>query len=285
VSPILVRPVREQLEHDRVIRLLQAKWKKRYEVEVNIGDERNVSVQVGPATLYPDLVLKSPAPPRRIQGIVEVETGESVNNLEAMAQWAHMGRAAVPFQLYVPQQSVDIARRLCEEHQVGVAELWTYMPLGDQLRFTLVHRNPELAEPPQPAKAPAKAAARAGEGEEAEAVARPAGEAPEPAAPAKAAKPAPRKAKPGRAAGRKPARAAVGPSKRTATTRAARPSGRPASRAAAKGTARSRSTRSASPARKAASARGATRAGTPGAAKAGRRPAKGQKTGKSARKK
>ena len=28
VSPILVRPVREQLEHDRLIRLLQAKLKK-----------------------------------------------------------------------------------------------------------------------------------------------------------------------------------------------------------------------------------------------------------------
>ena len=32
MSPILTRPVREQLEHDRVIRLLQARYKRKNEV-------------------------------------------------------------------------------------------------------------------------------------------------------------------------------------------------------------------------------------------------------------
>ena len=31
MSPILVRPVREQLEHDRIIRLLQAKNRRKYD--------------------------------------------------------------------------------------------------------------------------------------------------------------------------------------------------------------------------------------------------------------
>jgi len=30
VSPILVRPVREQLEHDRIIRQLQTKFKRKH---------------------------------------------------------------------------------------------------------------------------------------------------------------------------------------------------------------------------------------------------------------
>ncbi len=57
MSPILVRPVREQLEHDRIIRLLQAKNRRRYEVGINPGAEQNAAVGSGPSALYPDLVL------------------------------------------------------------------------------------------------------------------------------------------------------------------------------------------------------------------------------------
>ena len=58
LSPILVRPVREQLEHDRVIRLLQAKYKRKFEVAINPGNEQTVPVLVGPRPV-PDLVLQS----------------------------------------------------------------------------------------------------------------------------------------------------------------------------------------------------------------------------------
>ena len=44
--------------------------------------------------MFPDLVLTSPDKATSSKGIVEVETGESVNHLEAMAQWAHFGRVA-----------------------------------------------------------------------------------------------------------------------------------------------------------------------------------------------
>jgi len=141
LSPILVRPVREQLEHDRVIRLLQAKLKRKHDVAVNIGEEQIAGVRVGAGQMFPDLVLSSPDKGRRLEGIVEVETAESVNHLEAMAQWAHFGRARAPFHLYVPAAAVDIARRLCAENQVTVAEVWSYHTIADQTRFTLVHRN------------------------------------------------------------------------------------------------------------------------------------------------
>ena len=55
MSPILVRPVREQLEHDRIIRLLQAKSRRRYEVGINPGNERNAAVGTGASAFYPDL--------------------------------------------------------------------------------------------------------------------------------------------------------------------------------------------------------------------------------------
>ena len=76
--------------------------------------------------IFPDLVLTSTDRGHKLMGTVEVETAESVNHLEAMAQWAHLGRARAPFHLYVPAGSVDIARRLAAENQVNVAEIWSY---------------------------------------------------------------------------------------------------------------------------------------------------------------
>jgi hypothetical protein len=159
VSPILVRPVREQLEHDRVIRLLQVRLKRRHDVTTNIGEDQTVPVRIGQVQIFPDLVLTSTERGHKLMGTVEVETAESVNHLEAMAQWAHLGRARAPFHLYVPAGSVDIARRLAAENQVNVAEIWSYHTIGDQTRFTMVHRAAPAPEPPR--RAPAQKAPRA----------------------------------------------------------------------------------------------------------------------------
>ena len=59
MSPILVRPVREQLEHDRVIRLLQAKYKRKFDVAINPGNEQTAPVGNPPLPWFPDLVLQS----------------------------------------------------------------------------------------------------------------------------------------------------------------------------------------------------------------------------------
>jgi hypothetical protein len=189
VSPILVRPVREQLEHDRIIRLLQAKNRRRFEAGINPGSEQNVPVTSGTSTLFPDLVLVSLERGKRLQAIVEVETGESVNHLEALAEWAHFARLRTAFQLYVPSGMVDVARRLCEDNQIHVSEIWSYFTVGEDVRFTLVHRSreaipPPAARTPSPPAAPVKKAAA-------------------PKRPAARSKPAP-KAK----AAKKPARAA-----------------------------------------------------------------------------
>jgi hypothetical protein len=141
VSPILVRPVREQLEHDRIIRLLQVKLKRKNDVTANIGEDQSTSVKIGQMQIYPDLLLTSTDRGRRLMGTVEVETSESVNHLEARAQWAHLGHARAPFHLYVPAGSVDIARRLAVENHVNVSEIWSYHTIGDQTHFKLVQRS------------------------------------------------------------------------------------------------------------------------------------------------
>jgi hypothetical protein len=163
VSPILVRPVREQLEHDRIIRLLQAKNRRKYDAGINPGAEQNIPVGNGPTARYPDVVLTSLERGRRIEAVIEVETGESVNHLEALAEWAHFAKLRAPFHLYVPSAMVDVARRLCEDNQIVVAEFWSYHGIGDDVRFTLVHRNREAAASPRraaPAPTPAPAPRR-----------------------------------------------------------------------------------------------------------------------------
>ncbi len=156
MSPILVRPVREQLEHDRIIRLLQGKHRRKFDAGMNPGNEQNAPVGSGPTAMYPDLVLVSQDRGRKLQAVIEVETGESVNHLEALAQWTHLSQLRVPFHLYVPSGMVDVARRLCEDNHIFATEIWSYHTVGDDVRFTLVHRSRET--PPAPARAAAKPA-------------------------------------------------------------------------------------------------------------------------------
>jgi hypothetical protein len=79
-------------------------------------------------------------------GVVEVETSESINHLEAMSQWKTFSSLNVQFHLYVPVSGVDSARRLCADHQIVTTEIWAYHAIGDQIRFTPVQRAPQAAD-------------------------------------------------------------------------------------------------------------------------------------------
>ncbi len=173
MSPILTRPVREQLEHDRVIRLLQARYKRKTEVIINPGSEQNQSVTIENLVLFPDVLIFAEGG-KKLIGTVEVETGESVNSLEARAQWARFAKLRVPLHLYLPPTSVDAARRLCAEFDILVSEIWTFQTAYDnQVRFNMVFRSPNApvvklnsapnkpVASPKPAEAPAKDVATA----------------------------------------------------------------------------------------------------------------------------
>ncbi len=150
---ILIRPVREQFEHDRVIRALELALGERFAVDVNVGDERKVPIKTGTGQAYPDLILSSTDAAKKPVAIVEVETGESVNNLEAMYQWVLLAKARAQFRLYVPVACVDATRRLCAQHAIAPAEVWSYASLGgDQIRLERVFRDAALALRHEPAQ-------------------------------------------------------------------------------------------------------------------------------------
>jgi hypothetical protein len=221
LSPILVRPVREQLEHDRVIRLLQAKYKRKFDVAINPGNEQTAPVGSPQSPWYPDLVLFSNERTKKLAGVVEVETAESVNHLEAMSQWVAFGKLKVEFHLYVPVSGVDSARRLCADLQIPTTEIWAYHSIGDQIRFTAVQRSATAAPEPRPRPVvepkpaprvrepqPSRTAKTAPPPARAKSAAR---RAPEPAAKARTAKS--RSAAPRRPAAKAPARKSAPPSR------------------------------------------------------------------------
>jgi hypothetical protein len=229
VSPIYTRPIREQAEHDRVIRQLQARYKRKHEVAINPGPERNQAVMVGDLECFPDLVLYSTDRSRKLEGTVEVETGESVHLLEARAEWGVFTKLKAPFHLYIPPQSIESAKRMCEEQQFPVAEIWTYHMALDQVRFTQVYRSPDA---PKPAPAP-RAVAKPHPAVKAKAVAKPAARVAKPVA--KGAKPAVSKVAPAKSmakAGAKSVSKPVVPAK--ATPKPARAATKPAPRAVVK---------------------------------------------------
>ena len=192
MSPILTRPVREQLEHDRVIRQLQARYKRKNEVVINPGNEQNQSVTVGELVVFPDLLLFAEAA-AGCWGPWKSRRASRSTRIEARAEWGVYSKLKVPLHLYVPPACVDAVKRICAEYQILVSEFWTYTSSFDQVRFTMVHRSPEA---PKPAPGPIpKVAAKPKPAVQAKAVAKP-----EP----KVAKPAVGKAPPVKAAPVKP---------------------------------------------------------------------------------
>jgi len=230
VSPIFVRPVREQAEHDRLIRFLQARYKRKFEVAANVADEQLAPVRVGTSVVFPDLVLTAD---RKVAGVVEGESGEPVNNLEAMAEWVPYSKVRAAFHLYVPVTAFDTARRLCEAHRASVTELWTYRPTFDGFDLVRMIHTPQPAA--SGARRKASSATRGAASKKGKAatsrgrVARPAaGKARKAAKPVRAAasrttrKAAAKSAKPARKAAR-PSRATKGRPSRAATAAARKP--------------------------------------------------------------
>ncbi len=155
MSPILVRPVREQLEHDRIIRLLQTRFRRRFDVGINPGMEQNAPVGTGPTAVFPDVVLTSLDRARKVETVIEVETVESVNNLESLSEWAPYSRLRPAFHLYVPASMAEVAKRLCTDSNLSVAEIVSYHWIGDEMRFVSVHKGaPDGRKHVQPVAGP-----------------------------------------------------------------------------------------------------------------------------------
>ncbi len=128
---------------------------------MNLSGEPPAPLRFGVRTLFPDLILTTNDRAHRLHCLVEVETRESLNYLEAMAQWVPFARVRAPFHLYVPIGAVETAKRLCAEKRIVVDEIWSYHSIGSQVRFTLGYRAPARVRQKASVKAKGKAKGKA----------------------------------------------------------------------------------------------------------------------------
>ena len=158
MSPILVRPVREQLEHDRVIRLSAGEESApvRRRESTPAAEQNAAGREAARRSCIPIWCCnrRNAAPPSGRRRGRDGRIGQPSRGARAMGAFRKL---RVPFHLYVPAGMVDVARRLCEDSQIRVSEIWSFHSVGDQVRFTLVDRSrepvPSSSRTPRPRRA------------------------------------------------------------------------------------------------------------------------------------
>jgi hypothetical protein len=115
----------KQAMHDSIVRGLVDLWADPgVTVTANPGEERNLNV--GTAG-YPDLVAWERRNGRNmLKWVGEVETEETVNDLEARREWRAYGNAGVPFYLVVPKGYGRLAAQCAYRAGVNVARVLEY---------------------------------------------------------------------------------------------------------------------------------------------------------------
>ncbi len=111
-----------QSQHDKVIQLaLERLDKSNHDVYINPGNEHNVWI----GDNYPDIVLVKKGT-KTVEFIIEVETNDSINIIEATNQWKkYATEIKASFYILVPFSKKNLAISLCK--QVGItARFGTY---------------------------------------------------------------------------------------------------------------------------------------------------------------
>ena len=111
-----------QSVHDRVIEAAANRLDSvNYDIYKNPGQQKNAGV----GDNYPDIILTKKGE-RTLQFIIEVETADSVNLIEATNQWKKYSTGIkASFYILVPVHSKNLAISLCK--QIGIsARFGTY---------------------------------------------------------------------------------------------------------------------------------------------------------------
>ncbi|MGH7254346.1 MAG: hypothetical protein ACREI3_01090 [Nitrospirales bacterium] len=125
--PITQRDFGKQAIHDHVVRLVAQQWaaSMRYRMDANPGLEENA--WAGSSQTYPDLVGWTRQGRHRTPVLIaEVETEETVNEIEAKDQWRLYGKLGVPFYLIVPRGYGVTAQRLARRVGVTPCQIYEY---------------------------------------------------------------------------------------------------------------------------------------------------------------
>ena len=166
VSPILIRPIREQIEHDRIIRVLHARLRKEYDVEANLGDDRRAPLRVGRRDLLSRPRAHGHGRPEKVAGHDrggDRRVGQPPRGDGRSGRTSAGPRRRSTCMCRVGRRHRATAHRGLQGQRHGDLEL---PPVGDQVHFWLVRAaaaarwssvtdsiviaGPPAAEPPPP---------------------------------------------------------------------------------------------------------------------------------------
>lgn len=119
-----VRTEKGQNDHDKAIKDIanHSRYTSKIgTVFMNPGNEHNLSVN----DQYPDIGVYL-SYQKKVAEIGEVETADSVDETEALLQWADYGKLGVPFDLFVPSGSYTETSELVKKYSIKVREIVIY---------------------------------------------------------------------------------------------------------------------------------------------------------------
>lgn len=138
------RTTQLQNHHDTAVRLLAAHWRDpvRYNIATNPDGQQNR--WAGRSDLFPDIIAWSRQGERDVAlWIVEVETGDSVTEVEARGQWANYAATGIPLSLAVPMGSGSTAWQVAQRLGIAVQRVFEHSVIGGRL---------QIVEAPAPAQ-------------------------------------------------------------------------------------------------------------------------------------
>lgn len=117
--------------HDKVVRAIRDSLNQQdYDVYINPGQEKNAHI----GDNYPDVIMTEKNK-TTVKFILEIEVASSVSQEEALRQWKKYSKEInATFYLVVPENSLDKARKLCQNNNINV-RFATYTVNSNNINF------------------------------------------------------------------------------------------------------------------------------------------------------
>ncbi|OGW51392.1 MAG: hypothetical protein A2V62_07545 [Nitrospirae bacterium RBG_19FT_COMBO_58_9] len=117
--------------HDRVVSLVAQRWAKAFRCKVTIHTSLEQDPWADPEQQCDIVGWQVTSAGNTMEWMAEVETADSIRDLETLSRWKQAMVAGVPFYLLVPRGLKECAQKLAGEASVPVSGVYEYTFVND----------------------------------------------------------------------------------------------------------------------------------------------------------
>lgn len=117
--------------HDRVVSLVAQRWAKAFRCKVTIHTSLEQDPWADPDQQCDIVGWQVTSAGNTMEWMAEVETADSIQDLETLSRWKQGVVAGVPFYLLVPRGSKESAQQLAAEAAISVSGVYEYTFVND----------------------------------------------------------------------------------------------------------------------------------------------------------